>query len=103
MGDLYGKYLVMLGLVMKLSSISLQLRGNSALHFLDDVKLTFSNYSILAIIDNHIKEVNQIQKGKSRFLWNDFFFGNVNDTWLPRLMYSGRILPPTGYKYVTIE
>ena len=69
MTNLYRKYFCLLDLVVKLSSISFQLRVNSALPLLDYLKLTVNNtYFFSEAINHYIKTANLIQKIKSRFL-----------------------------------
>ena len=46
MDDIYGQFFRTLGLVMKISSILLQLRGNSKLTLLYDVDLNISDHSM---------------------------------------------------------
>ena len=65
MSTIYGQYLSMLSLVMKLSSILLKLRVNSELSLLNDVKCTVSDrYTPTIIFNNNLKILNQIQEIK---------------------------------------
>ena len=95
--NLYGKYFCLLDLVITVSSISFQLRVNSALPLLDDLKLTVNNTKKKSEASNHyIKTENSIQKIKSWFLENILFLETyINDTWLPLLIFSDIILLPT--------
>ena len=63
MRTLNDKYLSMLGLEMKLSSISLQFRVKSEIFLLDNLKLTVKNLpSIKCDTNNHTKTMNKNQK-----------------------------------------
>ena len=65
--NLYGKYFCLLDLVITVSSISFQLRVNSALPLLDDLEVTVNNPCRFSEAINHyIKTANPIQKIKSR-------------------------------------
>ena len=69
----------MLGLLMKLSSILLQLRGNSSLTLLDDVKLTVIDHSVSIIFFNHhIKTVNHIHKIRTKVVGVNVFIWKIS-------------------------
>ena len=96
--NIYGKYLSMLGLMVKLSSISLKLIGDSALPLLNNLKSTDSTHYMTKQIyqaSHQNSEFNHKNKIKIIGKQNFILSKNIKDTWLQKLICPDRIYLPT--------
>ena len=84
MSTIYGKYLSMLGLLMKLSSILFHLIVNSVLPLLYDVRLTVGNYSILIRIFQWSNQNSESHSDtKSKVAGKTFFLQHIKRAHCP--------------------
>ena len=70
---------------------------------MNDVKLTNSIHPITIIVyQTHHQNSEFDSENKTRVV-GKIFETNIKDMWLPRIICSRRIYPPTIFKYVAIE
>ena len=80
--------------MVKVSSISLHLRGKSALTLLDDVKMTAVTHSMPIIICQTSHQNNESNFEMKINVVGFLFLTNIKDLWLRKLIGFDRIYPP---------
>ena len=89
MNTIYGEYSSLLGLIVKLSSISYQFRGKLVQPLSNGVNSDFIKYLMpIRTYQSLHTPVHYTQKRKSSFLGRNIFIfaKNLNDTWFPILI-----------------
>ena len=80
--------------MVKVSSISLHLRGKSALTLLDDVKMTAVTHSMPIIIYQSSHQNTESNFEMKINVVGFLFLTNIKDLWLRKLIGFDRIYPP---------